>query len=343
MCLLNFEYGCGIRSHLLSFHQLLLQSLLCVLHVQPALVKTIALETAAAYNYGMAVSADGAHMVVSHNDHTLSVYALPGGKHLHSFGGKGSGPSQFDYPAKLCFYNGSVLVAENWNKRIQEVKLTGEHVRFIGAGTLLKRGAIGDGICAIAANSDVIAVAKHDNTSNNRVVVFAAESGRLLCAFGEYGSAPGKLMKYCNGLRISKDGNHIIVCDNDRGGEGRVSVFTMIGEFIKCIGNDSSDEARLLVPGDVEVVYCAGPTSLSTPTATYLVCDMAEEYQCISVFSRAANGGLATKRWGRAGGTDSGIDSTFNFHHPVALALHGPHLYVLDSSSKRVQVFEGWM
>ena len=41
--------------------------------------------------FGLAVSPDGAHMVVSHGNHTLSVYALPGGEHIRTFGSLGEG------------------------------------------------------------------------------------------------------------------------------------------------------------------------------------------------------------------------------------------------------------
>lgn len=63
---------------------------------------------------GFAISRDAAHnvMVVSHMNNMLSVYSLPGGEHIRTFGSYGSGTGQFDYPGKLCFtVAGNILVA----------------------------------------------------------------------------------------------------------------------------------------------------------------------------------------------------------------------------------------
>ena len=100
-------------------------------------MKRIALQTAADINHGLAVSPDSAHMVASHSDHSLSMYSLPGGEHIRTFGSEGAGEGQFKSPAKLCFSAaGNILVAERDNKRVQEVTLTGDHVRFIGFGVI---------------------------------------------------------------------------------------------------------------------------------------------------------------------------------------------------------------
>ena len=98
-------------------------------------------------------------------------------------------------------------MAEQGNKRVQEVKLTGTHVRFIGVGV------IDDMIWAITSSAELIVVGKHNCTSNNRIMLFDALTGAFVRAFGDYGDAPGQLMVRCSGIRFTPDSRHIIVAE----------------------------------------------------------------------------------------------------------------------------------
>ena len=259
---------------------------------------------------GLAISPDGAHMVTSHANHTLSVYSLPSGEHIRTFGSQGKGRGQFKFPAKLCIsVAGNILVAEKRNKRVQEVTLTGDHVRFIGVGV------IDDGIGAIAANVELIVVGKYYCTSNKHIIMFNAVTGALVKAFGDYGVAPGQLMYNCNGIRFTPDSRHIIVAESNGDGKGRLSVFTLTGQFVKHIG-----EGELKAAGDVEF----------TVTGDIIVCDYSSDRLCVY----SADGSTLLRRWGGQGYTNG------KFKTPIALAMCGGQLYVLDNGSKRVQVFE---
>ena len=275
-------------------------------------VRKIALQTSAAGNFGLAVSPDGVHMVTSHNNDTLSVYSLPGGEHIRSFGSEGKGNGQFSGPAKLCFgANGTILLAEAWNKRVQEVTLTGEHVRFIGVGV------IDYYIWSIAANAELIVVGKWGAASNDRIMMFDAVTGTFVRAFGDYGNAPGQLMKDCWGIRFTPDSCHIVVAESKfYSTGGRLSVFTVAGEFVRCIG-----EGKLTVAADVEFA----------DNGDIIVCDGFPSHH-ILVFS--ADGSTLLQEWGGEGDDDS------EFQDPAALAMCGGQLYVLDRGSQRVQVFE---
>ena len=278
-------------------------------------VRAIALSVSALVNCGSAISPDGAHMVTSHDNHTLSVHSLSGGEHIRTFGCRGAGEGQFDRPGKMCFSaDGNILVAEQLNKRVQQVTLTGDHVRFIGVGV------IDDSVWGIAANAELIVTGKYDGTSNKRIMMFDAVTGALVRAFGDYGDAPGRLMKYCNGIRFTPDNRHIIVaeCEDFKfmSAKGRLSVFTLAGEFVRCIG-----DGKLKVAGDAEVA----------DNGDVIVCDFFSNR--ILVFS--ADDNTLVRQW-------EGGDNNSNgpLVRPTALAMCGGQLYVVNQFAKHVQVFE---
>lgn len=250
-------------------------------------------------------------MAVSHGNDTLSVYSLPGGEHIRTFGSEGSGKGQFDYPCKLCFtIAGNILVAEHYSKRMQEVTVTGEHVRFMGVGV------IDAGIWSMATNDELIAFGKWGNASSKRIVMFDAVTGAFVRAFGDYDDAPSQLMVFCNGIRFTPDNRHIIVAESNGAGKGRLSVFTLGGEFVKCIG-----DGELKGAGDVDFA----------DNGDIIVCDGHSHRVCVY----SADGSTLLRQWG---GEDSDADGKFKW--PDALAMYGGQLYVLDKDSRRVQVFE---
>ena len=77
--------------------------------------------------YGMAVDATRGLVVVSayDADMKLYVYSLADGSLVRSFGGKGSGKGQFNWQyGGLCMTpRGTLLVAERYNNRLQEVNI----------------------------------------------------------------------------------------------------------------------------------------------------------------------------------------------------------------------------
>ena len=267
------------------------------------------LQTPADQHHGLAISADSAHMALSHKNNTLSVYALPEGKLVKAFGSRGTGKAQFDAPAKLCFSSsGNILVAEYANKRVQEVTLSGDHVRFIGVGV------IDSGVWGITANAELIVVGKYDGTSPNRIVMLDAVTGAFVRAFGDCGNAPGQVMKYCWGIRFTADSKSVVIAAGN-GSKGRLSVFTVMGEFVRCVGDGVLKSAA-----DVHVAA----------VGEYLVCDSSGERICVY----PADGSTVLRTFGEFGYPDG------KFRSPTALAMCGSQLYVLDQLGKRVQVFE---
>ena len=259
---------------------------------------------------GLAISPDNVHMVVSHSNDTLSVYLLPSCVFVACIGREGPGNGQFYGPAKMCFTcAGNLLVVDSENERVQELMLTGDHVRNYGEGML------GGKVWGIATNDLLIAVAKWSNECNNRIVLIDAVTGMLVRAFGDYGDAPGQLMSSCNGLRFTPDSRHLVGAESD-GEKGRLSMFTITGEFVACIG-----DCVLHVPSDVEF----------GESGEILVSDFKTQSVCVF----APDGGAMLRVWS---GDKPVADGAFT--HPTALALCKGQLYVLNETDGYVQVFE---
>jgi hypothetical protein len=99
-----------------------------------------------------------------------------------------------------------VLIAEEWNSRVQLVKITdGSWMRFFGEDEL-------DRPQFVDCNTDVIAVSE----ACHRVSVLSWADGVVLARFGSSGSGPGELQCPA-GLRLLSDGRHIVVCDSVNG------------------------------------------------------------------------------------------------------------------------------
>lgn len=179
------------------------------------------------YNAGLAITPDGTRMVVSNSGtRQVGVYALPGGESVCMFGGKGKAPGLFEDPHGLCCpSDASILVAESLNCRVQEVTLTGRHVRFIGVGQL------SDGALRVCCDGECVAVATRGLTASlGKVVLFDYTSGHVLKAFGTstiQGSTP-----VC--VAFNDDGETLLLGDV-RG--GRLSVWSKGGDLIDSLNH----------------------------------------------------------------------------------------------------------
>jgi len=106
----------------------------------------------------LAISSDGRLMVVSNSSTSqLDVYRTEDGSHARSFGDGGTDPGKFDGIRGLCVTaHATVLVAEWYNKRIQEVTLEGEHVNFIPVdGNPRDLAVLGDVVAAIISLTSI--------------------------------------------------------------------------------------------------------------------------------------------------------------------------------------------
>lgn len=181
-------------------------------------------------------------------------------------------------------------------------------MRTIGAGI------INCEVNGVAAGPHIIVVglqgSKDAAAATNRVLVFDRATGILNASFGREGKEEGQLSGV-EGMRVTPTGDHILIAEylNDR-----VSKFTVEGAFVRCIG-----VGELKQPFDVEL-----PSN-----GDILVADRGNHRIC--VFS--SDGSTLLRSFGSQGETPG----KFNF--PIALAVHGKQLYVLDRDTARVQVF----
>ena len=251
-------------------------------------------------NYGMAISEDGSLMAVSSQAGTITLYSLPSGTMHNSF------PVD-DVPVKLCFTAAGDLLLATWHgKRIQHRRADGALVKM-----MIGDEQLGDGsVWAIAAHGDTCAVGKHSNMSSDRVLLYDITTGALIRKFCAFGTSAGSINKFCQGMRFSADGTHILVAEG-AAPSYTVSVFTVGGVFVKRIG-----EGVLQACSDVEL----------TLDGAVVASDHNNHRVC--VFSGTT--GELMCQWGN--------DGTFNF--PEALAYSDGCLYVLDRDAPCVHVFE---
>ena len=267
---------------------------------------------------GIAVSPDGYYMVVSQNRAALIVYSLPDGEHIRTIGSVGAVAqtcaveAKIDRPAKLCFSAvGTILVAQVRLRRVQEVTITGEHVRFFGDGLIPQR------IVGIAANTEFVVVGKCRGVGNDQIMMFDAVTGVLLRSFGECGTAPGQLGRWCQGFRITMtpdSSTQLFVASDSGSGYSHVSVFTANGKFVSAFGDQLFGAAH-----DVDIL----------DSGDLIVCDHWRH----RMFVFSPDGTKVLQEIALDG------DPRCGGSRPTALAVSGGRLYVLERETRRVQVF----
>lgn len=257
-------------------------------------------------NYGLALDPPRNRFAVSNwQFKSISVYDLTTGDHQRTFGREGRQPCEFRDPCKICFAeNGNILVAEDSNRRLQEVTVEGAHVRFIGVGTI-------DGtVYGICANQDVIVATKYD--PGVQVYVFDYATGSLLRGFGSNGTTEGQ-MRACICTRFLPGDTRLVMGEMD---SRRLSVFNVDGTFDHVI--DLSEYAHTI--RDVEV----------TRGGEIVVADGGEKGNQVIVMSESGT----VQRTFRIMTVDNEKTTC-----PNSLAYHNGELYVLDRDDNRVLIY----
>ena len=166
---------------------------------------------------GLALSGDRL-LVTDAQRHQVVIYDL-GGKFISKFGGRGSGPGEFNFPTHVSVdAAGRIYVTDAMNYRIQVFAANGQFLRAFGsAGDGPGRFSRPKGVAADPAGHVYVVDAVFDN-----VQVFD-EQGRLLMNWGEAGQLPGEFW-LPNAIVISRD-NEIYVADSFN---HRIQVFRYI-------------------------------------------------------------------------------------------------------------------
>lgn len=224
---------------------------------------------------------------------------------LHTIGGNGAGPTQFNSPNKMCLApSGNMLVCEYGNNRVQELtgpsETTPTHVRDI---TGIKQP------CSCSMYDDMLAVGTYVGT----VVLLKYSTGAIIRSFASKGAGRGNIGNYAVGIRFTLDGGSVVVAEHDN---RRLSKFRVSdGSVEDCICVDQVSNGHK----DVEVA----------PNGELIVADCGANRVC--VFD--ADGRTLLRAWGSNGAANG------QFKSPTALALVNNKLFVLDVYSARIQVF----
>jgi DNA-binding beta-propeller fold protein YncE len=263
---------------------------------------------------GIAIDASGSTLAIANAASCrVELYSLPDFRLKCTLGynaDEGPGPFDAANPQKMCFApNGNLLVAEYNFHRIQEVVPKGndDHVRYIGEGVFTR------GVHGVACDGSVI-VATQPDSLFDQVIVFDYKTGGELRRFGVYGGQMGQL-RGSQSISITPDGRHVVVAETDN---NRVSVFTIEGEFVKCMGNKDV----LSAPVDVCV------------TDSGEIAVVSKGRKAVVVLGGMDCGELEVRRVFGEEGPASG-----QFVWPSAIAMFRGKLFVGDSRSDRVQVF----
>lgn len=176
-------------------------------------------------------------------------------------------------------------------------------MRFIGVGVITGY------LYSVAIHGDTVAVCQY--TGTNIVILFDYCTGERIGQFGEVGGTEGQL-GYCTGICFTGAGTQLLIGESNN---NRVSLFSVDGVFMKCIGVG-------MLRGGYMDVECVGDHVIVADCCNHRVC----------IFSLSS--GKVVRTFGSYGKGNG------EFMYPSALAVVNNHLYVLNMSSACVQVFE---
>jgi DNA-binding beta-propeller fold protein YncE len=156
--------------------------------------------------------------VAETHSHRIQVYDKDGG-HLFTFGKRGVGPVDFNFPTHMSVKNGQLFVNDTMNFRIQIFDTDGSHVKTLGAhGDTQGYFSHPKGVAVDSQENVYVAEALR-----NRIQIFD-QNGIFLMEFGTDGTAAGEFSMPA-GLVIFKD--RLYVCDSRN---GRIQVFEYLRE-----------------------------------------------------------------------------------------------------------------
>ena len=175
--------------------------------------------------WSVAVSPVNGSVFVSDNGHSqIHVFDVER-KHVRTFGQRGEGEGQLNYPRGIDISaNGQVCVANQGNQCVNVFREDGTFIRTIGQGKLQSPNDV------LVHSSGLVYVA---DWGNHRIAVFSQE-GELVRTIGSQGREKGEF-RYPSGVAVSPDDHHLYVSDNNN---HRVQVFTLEGRYIRDFGTD---------------------------------------------------------------------------------------------------------
>ena len=255
---------------------------------------------------GVAINQRGEVVVTEYSGHCVSVFS-PNGEKLQSFGTRGSGQGQFDFPCGVAVDgDGNILVADFNNYRIQKFTAEGQFLAAVS------------GSLKFDYSTDMAF-----NTSNNKVYVVDYGNHRVQVlnsdltfssTFGKKGSGKGQF-DHPRGIACDSTGK-VYVADTDN---YRIQVFTAEGKFLRMFGRRGQGRGELNYPCNV-AVDTSGMVYVSED-GNHRVSVFTSEGQFVTSFGREGSG-----------------PGEFKYPRGQEVDNNGV-VYVCDSYNNRVQVF----
>ena len=254
--------------------------------------------------WGVAVNEQDEIAVSDVDNHKIHLFKSDG-THIRSFGGEGTQPGEFNWPAGIAFHGNDIIVAEQHNHRVQEVSKQGQYLSHFSEKGSLDHQL--DVPCGLSIDSDGnVLVADYEN----KLIKIFSDGGQFLSKIGKEGSFTGPF--HC----IQHD-NYLIVSDS---GDHSVKLFNRKGNFLDKFGKLGNGD------GEFNELSC-----LSMNKAGHLmVCDTGNHR--IQVFEPS---GKFVAKFGTKG---KGIGQ---FKEPVSAAvLSDGKIVVTEFRNHRIQIFE---
>ena len=198
---------------------------------------------------GIAVQEETGNVFVA-NDVTDQIQVFSSeGNFLQAFGGKGSGPGQFDGQSALAFEpnTGNLYAGDVVNNRINIFDPQGNYVKSIAQGQF---SGLVEGRPFYGPSGIVF-----DNNGNGFVGDYSADrilkfnsDGEIVDSIGSNGTAPGQFQGP-SGVGITPDGN-LVVTDQFN---NRIQVVDQKGNALLTFGKQGTGEGEFNQPIDAEV------------------------------------------------------------------------------------------
>ena len=183
--------------------------------------------------FGVAITKERTIFLTEYGYHRVQIFSWEG-RHLGSFGSKGSLDSQLDFPWGLSLDStGNVIVADSCNNLIKIFTPDGRFVTKIGG-----QGSFSFPIHCVQCGEYFIV----SDSTEHCIKVFNRE-GHFQYKFGKKGAGDGEF----DGprfLSVTKS-KHLLVCDRDN---NRIQVFKVDGTFVQKFGLRGSKLGELSGP-----------------------------------------------------------------------------------------------
>ena len=260
--------------------------------------------------WGVAINQRGEVIVAEWDGDCVSVFS-PSGEKLRTFGTRGSGQGQFQWPHGVAVDGEwNILVADSNNHRIQKFTPEGQFLTAVGAK--------GKGPLQFYCPADIVLNAANKKVyvtdCLNHCVQVLNSDLTFSSSFGEPGSGKGQF-HYPRGIACDSTGK-VYVADF---GNDRVQVFTAEGKFLKMFGRHGAGRGEL-----------SGPIGVAIDSNNIVYVSEWGNGR-VSVFTLE---GVFVTSFGSCG------EGPGQFKRPYGVAVDNSGVvYVCDLSNHRVQIF----